>query len=90
MQKMLILCMLHCHVTYIEDVDFTSISGTLLFEGSSETGACLPVRVTIVKDDLLENDETFQLSASISASRVLFSLGGDVTTIVIQDDDGCE
>ena len=51
---------------------------------------CLPVTVTIIKDDMFENDETFQLSASVSRSRALFALGGDVTTIIIQDDDGCK
>ena len=51
---------------------------------------CLPVTVTIIKDDSLESDETFQLSASVSTSRALFSPGGDVTTIVVQDDDGCK
>ena len=75
--------------SYAEDVDFSSVSGTLLFEGSQGAGVCLPVTVTIIKDDLLESDETFQLSASVSASRALFSPGGDVTTIVVQDDDGC-
>ena len=76
--------------SYTEDVDFTNVSGTLLFEGSHGAGVCLPVTVTIIKDDLLESDETFQLSASVSSHHALFSPGGDVATILIQDNDGCK
>ena len=77
-------------ISYTEDVDFTNVSGTLLFEGSHGAGACLPVTVTVIKDKLLESDEIFQLSASVSTSRVIFFPGGDVTTILIQDDGGCK
>ena len=77
-------------ISYTEDVDFTNVSGILLFEGSHGAGACLPVTVTVIKDELLESDEIFQLSASVSTSRAIFFPGGDITTILIQDDDGCK
>ena len=62
------------------------------FSAASGLGAMsTPCDITLNDDDLIEQDETFSLSASIlnaNGQTVQFSFGGDAASATITDDDG--
>ena len=67
------------------------MSDSLLMESGFTAGECTPLIVSIIKDGVLESDETFQLSTDATGSAMPSSSNGGTTRITIVDDDSpCE
>ena len=86
---------MHFHMTMYtptEGGDYTEVRETLLLESGFTAGACVPLIVGIIKDGVLESDETFQLSATdTSRHAIASSNNGGTALITIDDDDSaCE
>ena len=59
-----------------------------MLETGFKAGACYPLTVSVLKDGVLEGDETFTLSASDTSSSALPSSDNGATTLItITDDD---
>ena len=63
-----------------------------MMEAGFKAGACSQLSLSIIKDGVLESDETFQLSAAdLSSHAMPSSTNGETTLITITDDDSaCE
>lgn len=61
-------------------------------ESGFAAGTCVPLTISIIKDGVLESDETFQLSASDASSRAMASSsnGGIAVLTIVDDDSACE
>ena len=67
------------------------VNGTLLMESGFTAGACTPLVLSVIKDGVLESDETFQLLTDATGPAMPSSINGGTTRITIVDDDSaCE
>ena len=74
-----------------EGEDYTRVSDNLLMESGFAAGACTPLIVSVLKDGVLETDETFHLLTDASGPAMPSSNNGGITRITIVDDDStCE
>ena len=72
----------------VEGEDYEAVNESLLMETGFKAGACLPLTLSLIKDGVLESDETLQLSATDSNSRAIpSSTNGGAALITITDDD---
>lgn len=74
---------------YAAGADYTSVNAELNFNFNSglvrdNIGVAM---VTILNDDILENDEQFLIVLDASDPRVLISGNGNISTVTIVDDD---
>ena len=74
-----------------EDVDFNGTTCSLTLPAGSGPGdLSAPCDIPIINDFMVEQDETFSLSASVLNSNgqpAMFTVGGDSATATIIDDD---
>ena len=76
---------------YTDGEDYIRVSDSLLMESGFTAGACTPLIVSIIKDGVLESDETFQLLTDTTGPAMPSSTNGGTTRITIVDDDStCE
>lgn len=63
-----------------------------MMESGFTAGVCTSLTVSIIKDGVLESDETFQLSATDSIINAMPSStnGGTVLVTIVDDDSECE
>ena len=61
-------------------------------EAGFKPGACSPLTLSVIKDGVLESDETVQLSATDTSSRAIPSSNNGATTLITitDDDSACE
>ena len=64
--------------------DYVMVSDTLMFPTSSVNGATRCIDITIGDDGILEAEETFTVTLTISTTNV--ALGVATTTVTITDD----
>ena len=82
-------CCQYCF--YTEGDDYIKVSNSLLMESGFTAGACTPLILSVIKDGVLESDETFQLLTDASGPAIPSSSNGGTTRITIVDDDStCE
>ena len=64
----------------------------VVMESGFTTGACTSVTVSIIKDGVLEGDETFQLTATDFVTNAMPSStnGATVLVTIVDDDSPCE
>ena len=70
-------------VTAVQGVDFTATSGTLVFAPRAEK---MTVRVPIVDDPLVEDDETFTLTLSEPVNAVIAAADATATAVITDND----
>ena len=68
------------------------VNQNLTLESGFAAGTCIPLVLTVIKDGVLESDETLQLSASDASSHAMPSSdnGGTTLITVIDDDSTCK
>ena len=77
--------------TYTEGDDYNRVSDSLRMESGFTAGSCSPLILSVIKDGVLESDETFQLLTDASGPAVPSPNNGGTTRITIVDDDSaCE
>ena len=61
-------------------------------EPGFKAGTCSPLTLSVIKDGVLESDETLQLSATDTDSRAIPSStnGGAALVTITDDDSACE
>jgi hypothetical protein len=74
-------------ISATEGEDYIHVSDSLLMESGFTAGACTPLIVSIIKDGVLESDETFQLLTDAIGPAMPSSSNGGTTRITIVDDD---
>ena len=76
---------------YTEGEDYIRVNDILRMESGFTAGACTPLVVSVIKDGVLESDETLQLQTDASGPTLSSSSNGGTTLITIIDDDSaCE
>ena len=75
-----------------EGDDYVAVSEDLVMESGFVAGACVSLTVSVVKDGVLESDETLQLSASDGSDHAMPSStnGGTALVTIVDDDSACE
>ena len=74
------------HITATENLDFRSVSNTLVFQDGSRDSTTLCINVTIIDDLRVEGEEIFNVILHTVDQAVVFRT--DSTTIVIMDNEG--
>lgn len=61
-------------------------------ESGFMAGACVLLTVSVIKDGILESDETFLLSTSDTSNHAMASSrnGGTTLITIVDDDSACE
>jgi len=74
---------------YAAGADYTSVNTELNFNFNSGLvrDNIRVAMVTILNDDILENDEQFRIVLDTSDPRVVISGNGNISTVTIVDDD---
>lgn len=77
-------------IAAVTDYDPNPLSGTLVFSAGSGPGSILRDNVTIIDENLVEVDEDFLLSVSLTnpGDPAGFVAGRDTATALILNDDG--
>ena len=81
------------HVCYnTEGEDFEAVNTIVMMEAGFKAGACSQLSLSIIKDGVLESDETFHLTAAdLNSHAMPSSTNGATALITITDDDSaCE
>ena len=75
-----------------EGTDYKMVSQNLTLESGFAAGTCIPLVLTVIKDGVLESDETLQLSASDASSHAMPSSdhGGTTLITIVDDDSACK
>ena len=82
----------YCCPYQSEGEDYEGVSESVLMEAGFKPGACSPLTLSVIKDGVLESDETVQLSATDTSSRAIPSSNNGATTLITitDDDSACE
>ena len=76
---------------YTEGEDYIRVNDVLRMKSGFTAGACTPLTLSVIKDGVLESDETLQLLTDASGPTMPSSSNGGIARIIIIDDDSaCE
>ena len=67
-----------------------AVNESVLLEVGFKAGTCSPFTLSVVKDGVLESDETLQLSAADTSSLATPSSANGGTALITDDDSACE
>lgn len=73
--------------TITADEDFVSVALTLALTSGTD-GVCF--NVDVIDDTIVETDQSFTLELSSSSMAAVVTMGGEVTTVTINDNDGIQ